>query len=130
MRAARVLTILSALTVLLAYAPSAASAQTALDGNWLLVLNSPVGVFEIPVSIGQDGTRLTASLAVEAPDGQEFSLEGDLEGSAVSWFTEVDYEGMPIALSLTGSVSDGAMSGTVDYGGMAQGDWSARRLEG
>lgn len=118
------------LTLALACTPSEASAQAALDGNWLLVLNSPVGVFEIPVSVAQDGDRLVATLAVEAPDGQEFDLEGSLEGSSVRWSTEVDYEGMPLVLSLTGSVSEGTMSGIADYGGMAQGDWSAKRSDG
>ncbi|MDX1567423.1 MAG: hypothetical protein R3223_06455, partial [Longimicrobiales bacterium] len=63
-------------------------------------------------------------------DGQEFNLEGSLEGSAIRWSAEVDYEGMPILISLSGNVADGSMSGTADYGGMAHGDWSARRAEG
>lgn len=118
------------LTISLISMPADASAQTVVDGNWLLVLNSPVGVFEIPVSIAQDGEQVMATLAVEAPDGQEFNLEGSLEGSAIRWSAEVDYEGMPILISLSGNVADGSMSGTADYGGMAQGDWSARRAEG
>lgn len=122
--------LLAALTVTLFAIPSDASAQTAVDGNWLLVLNSPVGVFEIPVSVAQDGEQVLATLAVEAPDGQEFSLEGSLQGSAIRWSAEVDYEGMPIVISLSGNVSEVTMSGTADYGGMAQGDWSAERAEG
>ncbi|MFW6200761.1 MAG: hypothetical protein ACOC8K_09310 [Gemmatimonadota bacterium] len=122
--------LLAVLMVTLFATPSEASAQTAVDGNWLLVLNSPVGLFEIPVSVVQDGELVLATLAVEAPDGQEFSLEGSLQGSAIHWSAEVDYEGMPIVISLSGSVSEATMSGTADYGGMAQGDWSARRAEG
>lgn len=122
--------LLAALTVTVLSTPAEASAQTAVDGNWLLVLNSPVGVFEIPVSVAQEGEQVMATLAVEAPDGQEFSLEGSLQGAAIRWSAEVDYEGMPIVISLSGNVTEGTMSGTADYGGMAQGDWSAERAEG
>lgn len=122
--------LLAVLTVTTFSTPAEVSAQTAVDGNWLLVLNSPVGVFEIPVSVAQDGEQVMATLAVDAPSGEDFSLEGSLEGTAIRWSAEVDYEGMPIVISLSGNVADGSMSGTADYGGMAQGDWSAKRAEG
>lgn len=121
---------LAVITATSAATPTPASAQTALDGEWLFVLNSPMGASEIPLTIQQDGDRLVATLSVDVPEGQGFSMEGSVDGASVRFFTEVDYEGMPMEISLDGAVEDDAMSGMADYGGMAQGDWTAERAEG
>lgn len=130
MRTLRFVALLLAMLAIPASAPSPAAAQTALDGEWLFVLNSPMGASEIPLTIQQDGDRLVATLSVDVPEGQDFSMEGSTDGTSVRFFTEVDYEGMPMEINLDGAVADGAMSGMADYGGMARGDWTAERAGG
>lgn len=116
-----------ALAVLLVVSPTQAAAQSAVEGTWVMTIQSPEGPSEFPIQIVQEGDALTVS-APPGPDAQ-FTFEGSVDGSNVRFEMEVDYQGTPLPITLTGSTSEASMDGIADFGGMAQGTWSAERSE-
>jgi hypothetical protein len=103
-------------------APHAVSAQSQIEGSWALNLISPEGVFDIPLSITQEGDSLVARI----PTGMVF-FTGRATSTGVEFFWPLVYQGMDLPTTLTGSFADGAWTGTADFGGMAEGTWSAVR---
>ena len=99
-------------------------AQGGAAGTWDVTLNSPQGTFNIQFNLKQDGEKLTG--AVKGQRG-EVPLEGTLKGKDVvlKWTTKFQDNDLPI--TLTGALDGSTMKGTADYGGFAQGDFSAKR---
>ena len=93
-------------------------------GTWDVTLNSPQGTFNLQFILKQDGEKLSG--AVKGQRG-EVPLEGTLKGKDVvlKWTTKFQDNDLPI--TLTGALDGSAMKGTADYGGFAQGDFSAKR---
>lgn len=106
-------------------APLAVSAQSPIEGSWTLNLQSPEGAFEIPLTITHEGDSLVARI----PTGEVF-LTGAETPSGVEFFWPLVYQGMDLPTTLTGSFKDGVWSGTADFGGMAEGTWTAQRSPG
>ena len=117
----RILLAACAVAALIA-APSAASAQSQIEGSWAFTLNSPEGVFDIPLTIALEGDQLVARL----PTGEEF-FTGTETASGVEFFWALVYQDMDLPTTLTGTFSDGMWSGQADFGGMATGTWEAKR---
>ena len=103
------------------------TAQTTLEGDWILSVSSPEGDFDLPVTIAQDGDALTLSGRGELAG---LVMMGVLEGSDVIWSWDLNFQGTALDVSLRGTVSEGSMSGDADFGGLAEGSWSASRVEG
>ena len=101
-------------------------AQTPLAGDWILSISSPEGDFDLPVTIGQDGDALTLA---GRGDLAGLVMTGALDGSDVRWSWDLDYQGTPLDILLAGTVTEGSMSGMADFGGLADGTWSAKRVE-
>jgi hypothetical protein len=93
-------------------------------GTWDVTLNSPQGTFNIQFNLKQDGEKLTG--AVKGQRG-EVPLEGTVKGKDVvlKWTTKFQENDLPI--TLTGALDGSTMKGSADYGGFAQGDFSAKR---
>jgi len=108
-------------------APSSLAAQLDLSGSWMLTLQSPEGVNSVPVTFSQEGAEVTATFG-PAPGGPElFTGTVSESGVRLVWFLE--WNGMPLEITMTGGLRDGELSGMADFSGMAQGDWTARRVE-
>ena len=56
-------------------------------------------------------------------------MAGVVDGSDVRWSWDLDFQGTPLDVVLAGTVADGSMSGMADFGGMAEGTWSASKDE-
>lgn len=107
-------------------APNPLAAQLDVSGSWMLTLQSPEGVNAVPVSFRQEGADVTATFG-PAPGGPELFTGTASESSVrLVWFLE--WNGMPLEITMTGELRDGELSGLADFSGMAQGDWSARRV--
>ena len=93
-------------------------------GTWDVTLNSPQGSFNLQFILKQDGEKLSG--AVKSQRG-EVPVEGTLKGKdlTLKWTTKFQDNDLPI--TLTGAIDGSAMKGTADYGGFAQGDFSAKR---
>jgi hypothetical protein len=98
------------------------SAQSQIEGSWSMNLQSPEGSFDIPLTITQEGDSLVARI----PTGAVF-FTGRETPSGVEFFWPLVYQGTDLPTTLIGSFRDGMWSGSADFGGMAQGTWTAER---
>ena len=93
-------------------------------GSWDVTLNSPQGTFNLQFNLKQDGEKLSGVLKGQRG---ELPLEGTMKGKEVTLKWTTKYEGNDLPITLTGTVDGSAMKGSADYGGFAQGDFSAKR---
>ena len=125
----RALGVIMAAVAILASAPSDGAAQSDLSGAWTLEVISDQGAaFSFDITIKQDEPDLTVT-----GEGGEFGrleLEGTLDDGNVRFAWDLDFQGTLVYIVFSGTVVDDGMSGSADFGGMAQGDWTAKRAEG
>jgi hypothetical protein len=104
---------------------SAAIAQSPnVAGAWDATLTSPQGTFNIQITLKQDGEKVNG--AVKGPDG-DIPIEGTLTGKDLKLKYTIKFQGNDLLITLTAAVDGGSMKGTADYGGFAQGDFTAKR---
>jgi hypothetical protein len=118
----RAITLLS----LALFAATPAFAQTNVTGDWDVTVTSPQGSNTTLVTFKQDGEKVSGifkSQRGELPfDG------GTLTGKDLKFTFTVETQGMQLPITLSGTVEDdGTMKGKADFGGFAEGDWSAKR---
>ena len=89
---------------------------------------SDQAAFSFDITIVQDGQKLTAT--GESGEFGQIELEGTLNDRIVRFAWDSDFQGTPVYIVFSGTVADDSMSGSADFGGMVQGDWSAKRAEG
>ena len=93
-------------------------------GSWDVTLNSPQGTFNPQFNLKQDGEKVTG--VVKGQRG-ELPLEGTIKGKEVTLKWTTKYENNDLPITLTGTLDGNTLKGTADYGGFAQGDFSAKR---
>jgi hypothetical protein len=108
------------------YGPGAAIAQTDITGDWEVTINAPQGRRTAAVSLKQDGEKVTGQVKSAAGG---LPLEGTLAGSDLKLEFMVTFQGQPLPVTITGTVDGPSIAGKADFGGMAEGDFSARRAE-
>jgi hypothetical protein len=113
---------LLALTLLTA---SPVFAQTNITGDWDVTVVSPQGTNTTPVSFTQEGDKVSGIF--KSPQGQLPFDGGKMTGSDLTFTFTVTMQGMQLPITLTGKVDGASMTGTADFGGFAQGEWSAKR---
>ena len=104
-----------------------AQSQTAADivGTWDVMTSSPVGDTTNAMVVSQDGDKLKA---VAKGDAGELPYDRiEIAGANVTFVLTIDYQGSPMTITYTGVVDDKKMGGDCDFGGLAQGTWSAAR---
>jgi hypothetical protein len=107
--------------------PASARAQdtTALSGLWRVSVVSPEGQHPVSVAVVEQDGRLVGVLSGAA--GQ-VPVEGTRTAEAVSLRFSVNYEGAPLPITLTAKPGGDSLSGAADFGGQAQGTWTASRV--
>ena len=93
-------------------------------GSWDVTLNSPQGTFNMQFNLKQDGEKVTG--VVKSQRGER-PLEGTIKGKDVTIKWTTKYEDNDLPITLTGALDGSTMKGSADYGGFAQGDFSAKR---
>jgi len=110
---------------MLLFVPGLASAQTTVAGNWDVTINSPQGANTSLVVFKQDGDKVSGVLKGR---GGELPFEGGtLTGNDLKFSFTINTQGMALPITLTGKVSGDTMTGKADFGGFAEGDWTAKR---
>jgi hypothetical protein len=110
---------------LLLFVPGLASAQTTVAGNWDVTINSPQGSNTSLVVFKQDGDKVSGVLKGR---GGELPFEGGtLTGDDLKFSFTINTQGMALPITLTGKVAGDTMTGKADFGGFAEGDWTAKR---
>jgi hypothetical protein len=112
----------SAATILFV-ASIAFSQSTSVVGSWDLLTKSPAGDRPSLLVIKQEGGKLMA--AAKGPQGERPYDSIALTGSDIKFVLTIQYNGADMVLTYTGKVDKDGMKGEVDFGGLAQGEWSA-----
>jgi len=102
-------------------------AQVNVAGDWEVTINSPQGSSSAIASLKQDGDKVSGVL--KNPMG-ELPFEGvTVTGDELKFMFTVNFQGTPIPITLTGKIKGSTIDGKADFGGMAEGDWSAKRVD-
>ena len=94
-----------------------------INGDWEVKIVSPQGERTAPVSLKQSGDNVTGKLG-------PYDISGSVKGTAVTLKYTLKFNEMDIPTTMTGTLNGEAMGGKVDFGGMAEGEWSAKKSGG
>jgi len=119
------LCVLCALVCALILAVSAMAQSPNVTGDWDVTINSPQGANTSLVVFKQDGDKVSGVFKGRAG---ELPFEGGtLTGNDLKFSFTINAQGMELPITLTGKVEGDTMSGKADFGGFAEGDWTAKR---
>jgi hypothetical protein len=89
--------------------------EMAVDGNWNLVMTTPMGDRKATLSLTSAGGTLTGTQGAEGNSTEIF--EGTTSGDDIAWKVSITNP-MPLTLAFTGQVSGDSMSGEMGIGPM------------
>jgi len=113
----------SILLVLFSTVPIVAQSANAA-GTWDTTLNSPQGTFNFQLILKQTGDKVTG--IVKSQRG-ELPIEGTATAKEVNLKYTIKFQENDMVITLTGAIDGSSMKGNADFGGMASGDFSAKR---
>ena len=87
----------------------------AIDGNWNIIMNTPMGDRSATLSVKSAGGTLTGTQAADGNSTEIF--DGAANGDDVSWKISITNP-MPLTLEFTGKVSGDSISGEMGIGPM------------
>src|SRR5438067_90053 len=101
-----------------------AFAQSNITGDWDVTINSPQGANTSRVNFKQDADKLNGLF--KSPAG-ELPFTGTVDADEVKFTFTINFQGMPLDIKMTGKVAGEQIAGKADFGGFAEGDWTAKR---
>ncbi|HNY39915.1 MAG TPA: hypothetical protein PKJ41_05955 [Bryobacteraceae bacterium] len=110
------------LAVLFAFALPLAAAD--LTGVWDVAVEIGGNTGNPTITFKQDGNTLSGTykgLLGEAP------LKGTVDGAKVRWEFTAEMDGNKFTCIYAGVVDNGVIKGTIDFGGQAEGTFTAKR---
>ena len=94
------------------------------DGNWNLVVATPMGDRQATLSVKTDGSALKGS---QAADGNSTDIfDGTVNGNELSWKVSIS-DPMPMTLEFTGTINGYEVSGSVKLGAFGTASFSGTR---
>lgn len=94
------------------------------DGNWNLVVVTPMGDRQATLSVKTDGGVLKGS---QGADGNSTDIfDGTVNGNDLSWKLSIT-DPMPMTLEFTGAVNGDEVSGSVKLGSFGTASFSGTR---
>ena len=105
---------------------SPAVAQTNVAGDWDVTINSPQGANTSKVTFKQDANKLDG--LIKSPAG-ETAIAGTVDADEVRVAFTINFQGMPFEIKLNGKLVGDTIAGKADFGGFAEGDWTAKRSD-
>lgn len=105
-------------------APSFAQAPDVV-GEWDLTTVSPMGENTNTVEFKKDGEAIKAF--AKSPQGERAYDSTAVEGDKVTLVMTIDFQGQPMTITYSGTVSGTDINGAADFGGLAQGSFSAKK---
>ena len=94
------------------------------DGNWSLVIATPIGERQATLSVKTDGGALKGSQMADGNSAEIF--DGTVSGDAVSWKVSIT-DPMPMTLEFNGTVAGDELNGTVNLGAFGSASFSGKR---
>jgi hypothetical protein len=87
----------------------------AVDGNWNLIMTTPMGERTATLSLKNSGGTLTGTQGAEGNSTEIF--DGTANGDDIAWKVSITNP-MPLTLAFSGKVSGDSMSGEMGIGPM------------
>ncbi len=94
------------------------------DGNWNLVMATPLGERQSSLSVKTDGGTLVGSQAADGNSTQIF--DGSVNGNNVCWKVSIT-DPMPMTLEFSGVINGDEITGSVTLGPFGPSSFSGRR---
>ena len=113
-------------SIVIAGSALAQPVPVSVAGDWDVTVQSPQGTNTVLVTLKQDGEKLDGLF--KSPLG-ELPFTGTLTGSEMKFTFNFPVDGQPLLITMTGKVDGDAIAGKADFGGFAEGDWSATRAK-
>ena len=102
-------------------------APAGIVGEWDLTTNSPVGESTNTVEFRKDGDAVKAF--AKGAQGERAYDSTLIEGDKLTLVITIDYQGQPMTITYSGTVSDTSIDGSADFGGLAMGSFSATKKQ-
>jgi hypothetical protein len=96
----------------------------AVDGNWNLVMSTPMGERKAMLSVKSAGSALTGTQGADGNSTEIF--DGTANGDDVAWKVAITNP-MPLTLEFSGKVSGDNMSGEMGIGPMGSFSFTGTR---
>lgn len=123
----RLLSTVSVLSFGFTLAVSVMAQSSPAAGEWDIAMNTPGGVRNFKAVIKIDGEKLTGELKRTSGD---LPIEGTAKGKDVRFSYTLKFNDNDMNITMSGRVDGDAIKGAVDFEGMAQYAWSAKRATG
>ena len=94
------------------------------DGNWNLVVSTPMGERHGSLSLKTEGTTVKGSQMADGNSTEIF--DGAVDGNEISWKVSIT-DPMPMTLEFTGTVDGDEIAGTVKLGEFGNSSFSGIR---
>ena len=94
------------------------------DGNWNLVVSTPMGERHGSLSLKTEGTTVKGSQMADGNSTEIF--DGTVNGIEISWKVSIT-DPMPMTLEFTGTVDGDEIAGTVKLGEFGNSSFSGTR---
>ena len=94
------------------------------DGNWKLVVATPMGERHGTLSLKTDGTTLKGSQMADGNSTEIF--DGTVNGDVISWKVSIA-DPMAMTLEVTGTINGDEISGNVKLGHFGTSSFSGNR---
>jgi hypothetical protein len=86
-----------------------------VDGNWNIIMSTPMGDRDATLAFTSSGGRLTGKQAAEGNETDIF--DGTVSGDSVAWKVSITNP-MPLTLDFTGKVTGDTIEGEMGVGPM------------
>jgi hypothetical protein len=94
------------------------------DGNWNLVVSTPMGERRGSLSLKTEGSTVMGSQMADGNSTEIF--DGTVNGNEISWKVSIT-DPMPMTLEFTGTVDGDEIAGTVKLGEFGNSSFSGSR---
>lgn len=98
--------------------------STNAAGTWDVTLTSPQGTFNPQMILKQDGEKLSGVMKSQRG---ELPIEGTANGKDIKLKYTIKFQENDMLITLTGVLDGSSIKGSADYGGLADGEFSAKR---
>jgi hypothetical protein len=102
-----------------------------ISGKWTAEFDSQVGQQKYTYEFMVDGTNFTgkASANIAGTDMESEIVDGTIDGGKISFTENLDYQGMPLTITYTGTVSGDEMNLSRDVAGQGGETFTAKRAQ-
>ena len=102
-----------------------------ISGKWTAEFDSQVGLQKYTYEFTVDGTSFTgkASANIDGADMEAEIVDGKIDGDKISFTENLEYTGMPLTITYTGTVSGDEMNLSRDVAGQGGETFTATRVK-